>query len=62
MSRMTRLLERNEQFTRTYSSAALGLTAAQVVVVACSTTASTPRSSSASSSATLPSSATPGAA
>jgi carbonic anhydrase len=35
MSRMTRLLERNEQFTRTYSSAALGLPAAQVVVVAC---------------------------
>jgi carbonic anhydrase len=35
MTRMTRLLERNEQFARTYTSAALGLPTAQVVVVAC---------------------------
>jgi carbonic anhydrase len=35
MTNMTRLLERNEQFTRTYTSAALGLPTAQVVVVAC---------------------------
>jgi carbonic anhydrase len=35
MTRMTRLLERNEQFTRTYTSAALGLPATQLVVVSC---------------------------
>jgi carbonic anhydrase len=35
MTRMTRLLKRNEQFTRNYTSAALGLPTAQVVVVAC---------------------------
>jgi carbonic anhydrase len=35
MTKMTPLLERNEQFTRTYTSAALGLPTAQVVVVAC---------------------------
>ena len=35
MTNMTGLLERNEQFTRTYTSAALGLPTAQVVVVAC---------------------------
>ena len=35
MNMMTRLLERNEQFARTYTSAALGLPTAQVVVVAC---------------------------
>ncbi len=35
MTRMTRLLERNEQFTRTYTSASLGLPTAQVVIVAC---------------------------
>jgi carbonic anhydrase len=35
MTNMTGLLERNEQFARTYTSAALGLPAAQVVVVAC---------------------------
>ena len=35
MTNMTRLLERNEQFASTYTSAALGLPAAQVVVVAC---------------------------
>ena len=35
MTRMIPLLERNEQFARTYSPAALGLPAAQVVVVAC---------------------------
>jgi hypothetical protein len=35
MTRMTPLLERNEQFARTYSPAALGLPTAQVVVVAC---------------------------
>jgi carbonic anhydrase len=35
MTRMTPLLERNEQFARTYTPAALGLPTAQVVVVAC---------------------------
>ena len=35
MTNMTGLLERNEQFTRTYTSAGLGLPTAQVVVVAC---------------------------
>jgi carbonic anhydrase len=35
MTKMTPLLERNEQFARTYTPAALGLPAAQVVVVAC---------------------------
>jgi carbonic anhydrase len=35
MNSMTRLLERNERFTRTYTSAALGLPTAHVVVVAC---------------------------
>jgi carbonic anhydrase len=35
MTRMTPLLERNEQFVRTYTPAALGLPTAQVVVVAC---------------------------
>jgi carbonic anhydrase len=35
MNMMTRLLERNEQFARTYTSAALGLPTARVVVVAC---------------------------
>ena len=35
MTRMTHLLERNEQFARTYTPAALGLPTAQVVVVAC---------------------------
>src|SRR5260370_18019877 len=35
MTRMTPLLDRNEQFARTYTAAALGLPAAQVVVVAC---------------------------
>ena len=35
MTNMTGLLGRNEQFTRTYTSAALGLPTAQVVVVAC---------------------------
>ena len=35
MTRMTPLLERNEQFTRTYTPAALGLPTAQVVVVTC---------------------------
>ena len=35
MTKMTPLLERNEQFARTYTPAALGLPTAQVVVVAC---------------------------
>src|SRR6202022_3062906 len=35
MTRITPLLERNEQFARTYSPAGLGLPTAQVVVVAC---------------------------
>ena len=35
MTKMKPLLERNEQFARTYSPAALGLPAAQVVVVTC---------------------------
>jgi carbonic anhydrase len=35
MTRMTPLLERNEQFARTYTPAALGLPTAQLVVVAC---------------------------
>jgi carbonic anhydrase len=35
MTRMTPLLERNEQFARTYTPVALGLPAAQVVVVTC---------------------------
>jgi carbonic anhydrase len=34
-SRMTPLLERNEQFARTYAPAPLGLPAAQVIVVTC---------------------------
>lgn len=34
-SRMTPLLEHNEQFARTYAPAPLGLPAAQVIVVAC---------------------------
>jgi carbonic anhydrase len=33
--KMTPLLERNEQFARTYSPAALGLPATQLIVVAC---------------------------
>src|ERR1700729_2490440 len=35
MTRMTPLLERNEQFARTYPPAPLGLPAAQVLVVTC---------------------------
>jgi carbonic anhydrase len=35
MTRMTPLLERNEQFARTYTPAALGPPAAQVIVVTC---------------------------
>ena len=35
MTRMTPLLERNEQFARTYTPAALGLPAARVIVVTC---------------------------
>src|ERR1700734_3863032 len=35
MTRMTPLLERNEQFARTYTPAPLGLPAAQVLVVTC---------------------------
>jgi carbonic anhydrase len=35
MTRMTPLLERNEQFARTYTPAALGLPASQVIVVTC---------------------------
>src|SRR5260370_7946627 len=35
MTRMTPLLDRNEQFARTYTAAALGLPTAQVVVVTC---------------------------
>src|ERR1700723_3082351 len=35
MTRMTPLLERNEQFARTYTPVPLGLPAAQVLVVTC---------------------------
>jgi carbonic anhydrase len=35
MTRITPLLERNEQFARTYTAAPLGLPAAQMVVVSC---------------------------
>jgi carbonic anhydrase len=35
MTRMTPLLERNEQFARTYTPAALGLPTARVVIVSC---------------------------
>jgi carbonic anhydrase len=35
MTRMTPLLERNEQFARTYTPAALGLPTAQTVIVTC---------------------------
>jgi carbonic anhydrase len=35
MTRMTSLLERNEQFARSYAPVALGLPAAQLVVVTC---------------------------
>ena len=35
MTRMTPLLERNEQFARTYTPLALGPAAAQVVIVTC---------------------------
>jgi carbonic anhydrase len=35
MTRMTPLLERNEQFARTYTPVALGLPTAQVIVVTC---------------------------
>jgi carbonic anhydrase len=35
MTRITPLLERNEQFARTYTAPALGLPAAQMVVVSC---------------------------
>jgi carbonic anhydrase len=35
MTRMTPLLERNEQFARTYTPSALGLPTAQLVVVTC---------------------------
>jgi len=35
MTRMTPLLERNEQFARSYTPAALGLPAAQVLIVTC---------------------------
>ncbi len=34
-SRMTPLIERNEQFARTYTPAPLGLPAARVIVIAC---------------------------
>jgi carbonic anhydrase len=35
MTRMTLLLERNEQFARTYTPAALGVPAAQMLIVTC---------------------------
>src|ERR1700724_2969940 len=35
MTKLTPLLERNEQFARTYNSATLGIPAEQVVIVAC---------------------------
>ena len=35
MTRMTPLLERNEQFARTYTPVALGLPTAQLLVIAC---------------------------
>jgi carbonic anhydrase len=35
MTKMTPLLERNERFARTYTPAALGLPAAQVIIVSC---------------------------
>jgi carbonic anhydrase len=35
MTRMTALLERNEQFARTYTPAALGIPARQMVIVTC---------------------------
>jgi len=35
MTRMTALLERNEQFARTYTPAALGIPAQQVLIVTC---------------------------
>ena len=35
MTRMTPLLERNEQFARTYNPAALGIPARQVLIVTC---------------------------
>jgi carbonic anhydrase len=35
MTRITSLLERNEQFARTYTAPALGLPAAQMIVVSC---------------------------
>jgi carbonic anhydrase len=35
MTRMTPLLERNEQFARTYTPAALGIPARQVLIVTC---------------------------
>jgi carbonic anhydrase len=35
MTRMTPLLERNEQFARTYTPAALGVPAAQMLIVTC---------------------------
>ena len=62
MTNMTRLLERNEQFTRTYTSAALGLPTAQVVVVACLDHRVDPAIVLGLSSERLPSSATWGAA
>src|SRR5690348_9794298 len=35
MTRMTPLLERNEQFARTYAPAALGLPTAQMIILTC---------------------------
>src|SRR6266699_4690413 len=35
MTRMTPLLDRNEQFARTYTPVALGLPTAQLLVIAC---------------------------
>jgi carbonic anhydrase len=60
MTRMTPLLERDEQFARTYTMRHSAYPPVRCLSSPASTTGPTPQSSSDSSSETLPSSATPG--
>ena len=59
MTKLIPLLERNEEFARTYSPAALGLPAVPVVVVTCLDHRIDPALVLGLDSATRPSSATP---
>ena len=58
MTRMTPLLERNEQFAHSYTPVPLGPPTVQVLIVTCLDHRVDPRSFSDYASATLPSSAT----